>query len=96
MFDEYLVGYSQTRGALDQAGITRWLFSTINVRSGALILDTQLAGTWKRSLTKNGLLIDVRLHAPFDPDQMQALQAEAERHAAFLGRSVNLRVQAAS
>jgi hypothetical protein len=94
MFDEYLVGYSQTRGALDRAGISSSLFSTINVRSGALILNTQLAGTWRRTIGKGGLLIEARLREPFDPEQMQALQAEADRHAAFvnLGTQASLRV----
>lgn len=93
MFDEYLVGYSRTRGALDRAGITSSLFSTINVRSGALILDTQLAGTWRRSSGKDGLLIEARLREPFDAEQTQALQAEARRHADFLGQALSLRVE---
>jgi hypothetical protein len=94
MFDEYLVGYTQTRGALDRAGISSALFSTINVRSGALILDTQLAGTWRRAIGKDGLLLEARLREPFDPEQMQALQAEADRHATFvnLGTQASLRV----
>jgi hypothetical protein len=94
MFDEYLVGYSQTRGALDRAGISRSLFSTINVRSGALILDTQLAGTWRRSIGKDGLSIEATLREPFDAEQGQALRTEADRYAAFLdlGTPVTLRV----
>jgi hypothetical protein len=91
MFDEYLVGYSQTRGALDAAGIMGSLFSTINVRSGAIILDTQLAGTWKRSVTRDGLVLDVRLPGPLDAEQTAALQAEADRYAAFLGRQAIVR-----
>ena len=93
MFDEYLVGYSETRRVLDIAGITGSLFSTINVRSGALILDTQLAGTWRRTIDRDRVLIQARLHTSFDDSQMRALQAEADRHAAFLGRQATLRVQ---
>jgi hypothetical protein len=93
MFDEYLVGYSQTRSALDRAGISSSLFSTINVRSGALILDTQLAGTWRRSVGKDGLLIEARLAEPLGPDQMEALEAAAQRHAAFVGQRLRLRVE---
>jgi Winged helix DNA-binding domain len=93
MFDEYLVGYSQTRAALDRAGATSSLFSTINVRSGALILDTQLAGTWRRNIGKDGLSIETRLREAFDPEQRQALQAEVDRHAAFLDLPASLRVE---
>lgn len=94
MFDEYIVGYSQTRGALDRGGISGSLFSTINERSGALILDTQIAGTWRRSIGRDGLLIDARLREPFDAEQMRALDAEVDRHAAFLnlGAQATLRV----
>ena len=93
MFDEYLVGYRQTRGALDRAGITGSLFATINVRSGAVILDTQLAGTWRRSLGKDGLLIEARLREPFDAERTQALRAEADRHAAFLNLGTQVRLR---
>jgi Winged helix DNA-binding domain len=93
MFDEYLVGYSQTRGALDRAGITSSLFSTINVRSGALIVDTQLAGTWRRSIGKDGLLIAARLAEALGPSHAEALEAEAQRHADFLGQRLSLRVE---
>jgi Winged helix DNA-binding domain len=99
MFDEYLVGYSQTRGALDRAGITSSLFSTINVRSGALVLDSQLAGTWRRTIGKDGVLIEARLHTTFEHGQMlmlehgqmQALCTEVDRYAAFLRTSATLR-----
>jgi hypothetical protein len=93
MFDEYLVGYRETRNVLDRAGITSELFSTINVRSGAIVVDTQLTGTWRRSIGKDGLVIQARLHAPPDTSETQALEAEARRHADFLGQRLSLSVE---
>jgi hypothetical protein len=95
MFDEYVVGYSQTRRALDRANISGGLFSTINVRSGAIVLDTQLTGTWRRSVDRDAIVIEARLHRALDDARMQALLAEADRYAAFLdlGKQARLRVQ---
>ena len=36
MFDEYIVGYTETRRAFDVAGVVGSLFQTINERQGVL------------------------------------------------------------
>jgi hypothetical protein len=92
MFDEYVVGYSETRRAFDAAGIGGSLFQTINERQGVLTLDSQVTGTWRRTVSRDAVLIETRLYAPLDSAQMDALQAEARRLGAFLGRPAMLRV----
>jgi Winged helix DNA-binding domain len=93
MFDEYLVGYSETRRALDVAGLGPALFQTINVRSGAVILDSQLAGTWRRAITRGGVVIEAQLAAPPDASAAEALHTAAQRYAAFLGLPATVRLQ---
>jgi hypothetical protein len=92
MFDEYVVGYSETRGAFDVAGIVGSLFQTINERQGVLTHDSQITGTWRRTISRDEVLIETRPYAPLDSAQMEALQAQAERLGAFLGRPAALRV----
>jgi hypothetical protein len=87
-----VVGYRETRRAFDTAGIGWSLFQTINERQGVLTLDTQVRGTWRRTISRNALLVEARLYAPLDSAQMQAVHAEAERLGAFLGLPATLRV----
>ncbi len=82
--DEYFVGYGESRSFCDQAG-TRPSLVDRAIYNGALILDSQLAGHWKRTLTKRSVSFTVAVRAPFDDAQMQALQDAADRHGEFLG-----------
>jgi hypothetical protein len=92
MFDEYVVGYSETRRAFDAAGIGWSLFQTINERQGVLTVDSQVKGTWRRTISRQEVLIQARLYAPLESAQTGSLQAEAERLGRFLRRPATLRV----
>lgn len=84
-YDEYTVGYSESKYVLDVSGKAR---STILDRGsyvGVLTLDGQVAGHWKRTTAKRSLLIDVALYEVFDEARSHALQATADRMGAFLG-----------
>ncbi|HEU0299919.1 MAG TPA: winged helix DNA-binding domain-containing protein [Longimicrobium sp.] len=82
--DEYFVGYGESRGFCDQSGVRPSLIDRA-IYNGALILDSQLAGHWKRTVTRRSVTFSVVLRTPFDDAQLQALQAAADRHGAFLG-----------
>jgi hypothetical protein len=82
-YDEYLVGYSQSKSVLNLAG--RALLQTRPVFNGAAILDGQLVGHWKRTVGRDTVAFEVALYEPFDDAQTKALQAAADRHGEFLG-----------
>ena len=82
--DEYFVGYGESRGYCDLSGV-RPPYVDRAIYNGAVILDGQLAGHWKRTVTKRAVSFAVALRTPFDDAQMQALQAAADAHGAFLG-----------
>lgn len=82
--DEYFVGYGESRGYCDRAR-TRPSLVDRAIYNGALILDTQLAGHWKRAVTKRAVTFTVALSMPLDDAQMGALQAAADAYGAFLG-----------
>jgi Winged helix DNA-binding domain len=91
--DEYFVGYGESRGFCDQSGVRP---SPVDraIYNGALILDSQLAGHWKRTVGKRSVTFAVALRTPFEEAQMQALQDAADRHGAFLGVPATLQVEA--
>jgi hypothetical protein len=82
--DEYFVGYGESRSFCDQAG-TRPSLVDRAVYNGALILDSQLAGHWKRAVTKRAVTFTIALREEFDDARMQALRDAADRQGAFLG-----------
>jgi hypothetical protein len=90
--DEYFVGYGESRGFCDQSGVRPSLVDRA-VYNGAVILDSQLAGHWKRTVSKKAVTFAVALRMDFDDAQMQALQAAADRHGAFLGVPASVQVE---
>jgi hypothetical protein len=84
-YDEYVVGYSESKWVLDAAGIARALAQARAVFNGVVILDSQVAGQWKRTLKRTSVVIEAALYRPLDDHQAQALAAAAAAHGAFLG-----------
>jgi Winged helix DNA-binding domain len=82
-YDEYVVGYSQSKPLLNLAG--RTLVRDRPVFNGVAILDGQVAGHWKRTITRAAVAFEVALYEPFDDAQAKALQAAADRQGEFLG-----------
>jgi hypothetical protein len=86
-YDEYLVGYRQTKDVVDIA--RRWssLPPATSLPNGVAILDSQLAGHWKRTVRRRSVIFDVALYEPLDDAQAQALQDAADAQATFLERT---------
>jgi hypothetical protein len=90
--DEYFVGYGESRGFCDESGVRPSLVDRA-IYNGALLLDSQLAGHWKRALTRRAVTFQVALRTDFDDAQMLALQAAADRYGAFLGLPATVQVE---
>jgi hypothetical protein len=84
-YDEYLVGYVESKHLLDVAGLVRWQTGDRTVFVGAVLLDGQLAGHWKRTVRKTDVLFEVSLYRPLDAAADGALGAAVDRQAGFLG-----------
>jgi hypothetical protein len=82
--DEYFVGYGESRSFCHRAPLRPTPVNSA-VFNGAVILDSQLAGHWKRTLSKRVVAFQVALRMELDDAQMQALHDAAERQGAFLG-----------
>jgi Winged helix DNA-binding domain len=87
--DEYFVGYTGNEGLLD-AGGTRALPPEGVMFNHVVVLDSQVAGQWKRTVGRDSMLVEVLLYVPFDQARTRALQAAADAQAAFLGTSATV------
>jgi hypothetical protein len=83
-FDEYTVAYKDRSAVLDPAHDD--LVSGNGIFYPILVLDGQVAGTWKRAFKKGAVVIALSPFAPLKKKQRQAVAVAAERYGAFLGR----------
>ena len=89
-YDEYLVGYSETKYVLDIDGRASEAASGAPAFNGVVVADTQIVGRWKRKLNKDSVLLQIALYRRLSPPETSALEATVEDHGRFLGLSANL------
>ena len=91
-YDEYLVGYRESKFLVDLSGRAK-ARPQEHAFSLQILLDGQIAGSWKRTITKTAVQIRAALLVPFTAAQQKALRAAAEQHAQFLGLTADLSVE---
>jgi hypothetical protein len=91
-YDEYIVAFAESKYILDVSGTARALPPGTAVPNGVLLLNGQVTGRWKRTCTKDALLVEALLHRPLAHAESQALDAAAARQATYL----NLRPRVAT
>jgi hypothetical protein len=83
-FDEYLSGYLQSRGVIDQAG----RYADLNpdrMSGGPLVIDSQISGHWHRTVTKTSVKLEFEHRVELGDREKEVVEAEAARFGAFLG-----------
>ena len=88
-YDEFTVAYRDRSAFLDPA----LLEEAMHGIGPSIIIEGRLAGTWKRTLTKSEVVINVSPLASLGPLSMEheaAVAEAAERYAKFLGRHARL------
>jgi len=83
-YDESIIGYQKTRSALDIAGRAPEANSFIDGCIHPILVNSQIAGLWRRTVDKARLVIETRLLRVFDADERAALEAEVVRYGQFV------------
>jgi len=91
-YDEYVIGYRDHAPIMDAAHA-----ATLGVRGGlvgasVVIVDGCVAGSWRRTLRRAGVAIEVKLLLPLDDAARAALARETERYGRFLSLPARLDV----
>ncbi len=89
-FDEYLIAYRDRSAMLDAAHIGR-----INAGGGMLgsciLVDGRVAGTWRRTLNRKHVLVELQTFVRVTRAQRQAIEEAAHRYGRFLGLPAQVR-----
>lgn len=84
-YDEYVVGYRSPRTPANLAGLGP--HTVLNTPSwlNAFVIDGQLAGWWRRTVTKSGLAVETAPLRDLNRKEQSALQDAIERYLGFVG-----------
>ncbi len=89
--DEYLLGY-QDRSPILDARLAKML-SQGNGLNPFLVKDGKVVGTWRRTIGKKGVVVNVNASSEIDQPDLEALDRAAIRYGEFLGLAVNLKIE---
>ena len=90
-YDEYFIGFK------DRSAIGQRLKSSALVMGGdaltayVVAVDGQLVGGWKRTRTKDAVIVELTLLTRLNDAERRAVTAAAKAYGAFLGLPVELR-----
>jgi hypothetical protein len=89
-YDEYTVGYTD-RGAIFDSSHTNKLDSRgSELAQYMIVVDGLIAGTWKRTVKKSEVVIELVRFRDFAKAEEQAIADAAERYGKFLGLPIRL------
>ena len=80
-YDEFTVAYTDRSAALDPA----FPNDPFTILGPVVVVDGRLVGTWKRALSKQAVIVNLRLFAPLDGERQAAVEQAAARYGRFIG-----------
>lgn len=87
-FDEYLMGYTNRTAAIDTTRFKQIAGTGNGILSSTVVVNSQVAGTWKRTIQKNRVTVETTPFESFNKTQTTAIAAAAKRYGKFLGTDV--------
>jgi hypothetical protein len=92
-FDEYLVGYTDRSTVYDPVDLKAMGTRGDILSSHTVVLDGQVVGVWKRTLTKDAVVIEARPFRPLEAAEHHAVVAAAKRYGSFVDLPVQLQLR---
>lgn len=88
-YDEYIISYSERSAAMER-GLEQHLkeISDRGVFRPVILIEGRVQGTWKRTLQKDSVHVEVSPFSQLDDEKTDRLRAAAERYARFLHRTL--------
>ena len=86
IYDEYTIGYKD-RSAIGEAEHGERMQALGNALQNVIILDGQIAGTWRRDVTKSAVTVELNLFRSLSDGERAAVGKAAEQYGEFLGKT---------
>jgi hypothetical protein len=83
-FDEYLLGYRDRSAFIEMPTQKKRVFKN-GMLSPTLVIDGRIAGTWKRTFTKDAVIITTNPFTPLTASEKGTVATTAQRYGEFLG-----------
>jgi hypothetical protein len=90
-YDESLIAYKDRGIALD-LDASQKPPAAMDPYAAYLTIDGRLRGTWRRTITRDGISIAVTPFVKLTPEQIDAIEREADRYARFMGQRVTIAI----
>jgi hypothetical protein len=84
IYDEYMIAYKDRSDINKVRDIDR-MISRSDPLTDVIILNGEVAGTWKKTLKKNAVEISLKPFWELSIDEQEALEAEVARYGKFIG-----------
>jgi hypothetical protein len=84
-FDEYMLGYKDRSPALAQEYTSKIVPGNNGMFIATIVVNGQVAGTWKKVARKNGITITLSPFKPLTPSTLQQLELAAKKYGDFMG-----------
>lgn len=84
IYDEYVSSY-RDRNAIGSPGLAPKLLAMGNALTGIVLVDGQIAGTWKRILRKDSAKVSITMLTRLTKAARTAITANADEYARFFG-----------
>lgn len=88
-FDEFLIGYTDRSAVIDPK-FHQHAFTFNGIFKPILVLDGQVCGTWKRTIKKDTVKIEIGFFSKVATSRRPEIRFEAERFGRFLKKSLEL------
>ncbi len=92
-YDEYTVSYKDRSAVLDISHTNKFAVRDSILFNHVIVLNGQVVGTWKRTLTKDTVLVSLSPFTPLNTTERHSIAEAADRYGAFLGLPVHTTFQ---
>ncbi len=84
-FDEFLVAYKDRSAAVHPDFSVQFKNGGNGIFNSVLIINGQAIGIWKRTFSKEEIIIEIKPFTSLTQSQDKAISAEAKRYSRFIG-----------
>jgi hypothetical protein len=94
VYDEYISGYKD-RSAIVDAKHGEKLIAMGNALNYVIVVSDQIVGTWKRTISKSAVVIEINLFNPLTQPENRAVVSAANQYGRYVGLPVELQYSGA-